>query len=883
MKKAAILLLVSIIFLNAIAAIPFNHILAYANSGRKIDLFTQKQPFDGKGLNKSSDSFQPQEEVILYALVTYNDAPISNKLVAFQVNGPSPPTVKDPITLILTSATNESGIATISFRIPTPQKGYEGMVIGEWFAIATVDIAGIVVCDTLTFKVDWGVKINCINILNDKLEPQNMFLRRSIVMFDLTVENTGLTTKTATLCIDVTDAAGYPIIHAELDDQLLQPGENKVRISSQIPVQARIGKAEVFAGAYTSPPSIGGSPYSPPANVSFVIITRDIAVTSISLSKTIAKIGDQVKIYVTVKNKGNQTESFPLSVFYNQTLIQKKTVDALEPGAEAETQFYWNTSGVNEGHYIIRAVADPVEGEIEVEDNMLADGIIYIVSRLPQVVHDIAVTYLRAQPSEVTIGTPIQITVEVKNLGTVPESFNVTLFSNNFPITTLNVGFLAPGVAKNLTYLWDTSSVLEGNYTIKAYATPVAGEQNIANNLFVDGAVWVKAYPIPIKRHDVAVTALHISEHSVYQGDRVDISVYVSNLGDFNETFDLGVYANMSKVWSFRIEDLKAGSSRVLSFTIDTARLAVGNYTVWAQADYVAGELNIENNIFVDGTLVVQSPPIHYVHDVAVTSVRPSTHVVLIGQKLNITVAVKNYGNATESFNLTLFYDSNPIKRVQVYSLYPSQERTFQIEWDTSNVEEGTYTLKAYAEPVTGEVNVDNNILVDGSISVLKPSPTVTRDVAVVWMLAEPVEVEVGKTIMIKVTVANFGNVPEDFNVTIYYDTKKIESVSVALLMPYMTRDITLYWNTSGVPPGKYTLSANATIVDGEINTENNKFVDGNVTIKPAFAISLFIILLPFLIGIVVILLLTLLYYLKKRREAIKLTSHLIVIGRIRS
>jgi hypothetical protein len=102
-------------------------------SGRVIDLYTQKDPFSGKGLNQSSDVFTPQEEVILYAKVTYNDMPIENKLVSFQVINPLGESV-----MFKTDSTSEDGIATASFRLPD---GGNETFFGVWSVFATVDIA----------------------------------------------------------------------------------------------------------------------------------------------------------------------------------------------------------------------------------------------------------------------------------------------------------------------------------------------------------------------------------------------------------------------------------------------------------------------------------------------------------------------------------------------------------------------------------------------------------------------------------------------------------------------------------------------------------------------------------------------------------------------
>ena len=64
--------------------LPLAHLwVVYAsNSSRVIDLYTQKEPHDGRGLNQASDAFAPQDEVFLYAEAMYNENPVENRLVA---------------------------------------------------------------------------------------------------------------------------------------------------------------------------------------------------------------------------------------------------------------------------------------------------------------------------------------------------------------------------------------------------------------------------------------------------------------------------------------------------------------------------------------------------------------------------------------------------------------------------------------------------------------------------------------------------------------------------------------------------------------------------------------------------------------------------------
>jgi len=140
---------------------------ARASSGGAIDLFTQKIP-DGRGINQSSGVFQPQEEVVLYALVTYDGVPVQSKTVSFEVIPPNP---IPGFPLIRISFTNAGGIATIIFLLPgVPLEE----ILGTWFALAAVDIAEERVVDSLTFQVCMIEQVISATI---SIHPQTLDLR----------------------------------------------------------------------------------------------------------------------------------------------------------------------------------------------------------------------------------------------------------------------------------------------------------------------------------------------------------------------------------------------------------------------------------------------------------------------------------------------------------------------------------------------------------------------------------------------------------------------------------------------------------------------------------------------------------------------------------
>jgi len=136
--------------------------------GRAIDVYTQyPDPYGGQGLNATSDMFWPQKEVILTAYVTYNEWPLQNKDVTFEVIAPD-----GTVMTVLVARTNSSmnpedvtGYATVSFRMNWPCDNPEDL-FGMWTVIASVDIACVVEKDFLYFKYDYLV--NIIKVTTDK-------------------------------------------------------------------------------------------------------------------------------------------------------------------------------------------------------------------------------------------------------------------------------------------------------------------------------------------------------------------------------------------------------------------------------------------------------------------------------------------------------------------------------------------------------------------------------------------------------------------------------------------------------------------------------------------------------------------------------------------
>ena len=116
------------------------------------------------------------------------------------------------------------------------------------------------------------------------------------------------------------------------------------------------------------------------------------------------------------------------------------------------------------------------------------------------------------------------------------------------------------------------------------------------------------------------------------------------------------------------------------------------------------------------------------IHDVAVESVTPSKSVVNCGEVVTIDVVVSNLGDFTESFDTTVYYDSNVIGVASVADLDPGDTEGLQFSWDTTGVPEGSHTIKAVADTVPGEIITGNNVFENGEIEMFVNRPPDVTD-----------------------------------------------------------------------------------------------------------------------------------------------------------
>jgi hypothetical protein len=576
------------------------------NSSVTVDVYTQKEPYSGRGQNMPSDAFGPEDVVILHALVTKGNTTVSNTLVGFEVELPN------ATHFSISAPTDVSGTATINFTITTPPINVsESDIFGIWAVRASVLSEGQVYEDMLHFKVDWIVKLLSVRTIDENLTDRNHFGTGGEVGFEITLRSIAMTLRNATIEILVKDELGVPVNFSQIRDFAVQPNEKVIFLYYKIaiPKFAYLGSAKVFVSAFNTEINQTGVPYCPTISTPFTLTTEtplkinyhDVAVVTVIPSAAVIEIGQGLTLETLVRNEGTVFESFTVGTYFDKKPLGSSQVTSLLPYATTSFKFTVETSLLTLGNHTIGAYIAPVPLEVDLTDNNFTD-IIEVRSKLPEVIHDIAVTDITLSNSSAFVGAVLEIDVTVLNKGTETKSFDLSVYSNSSLIENRRVNDLIPQSQVLLTFSWNTSTLNEGFYRIMASA-PLLNDINPTDNTLIDGLVQLESPEKPL--HDVAVLNVVPSTRIISVGEIVDIRVTIKNKGKETESFNVTLYYGNSTIGMILVEDLAPSIVKSIFSKWNTSNIPLGSYVISAMADVVKGETNINDNTFVDGIVTV--------------------------------------------------------------------------------------------------------------------------------------------------------------------------------------------------------------------------------------------------------------------------------------
>jgi hypothetical protein len=225
-------------------------------------------PFTGEGPNFPADAFEPQELVVIYSYLSYNQQPEVAKDVLFEVRGPANPYYN--ITIFRVARTDWYGVAMINFTIPWPDTNPDDIVIGKWCCFQKVQVKDpwnppyyATPNDTLCFDVGWIVEL--VNVTVDPTPIPKEEMLYITVCYKVISQIPRWVVFTFTILDDLLDPIGDTILALWVEPGVYcNPAEDCITVMMYIPRWAHVGpRAVVYVNALSALPMDCGVPYSP--------------------------------------------------------------------------------------------------------------------------------------------------------------------------------------------------------------------------------------------------------------------------------------------------------------------------------------------------------------------------------------------------------------------------------------------------------------------------------------------------------------------------------------------------------------------------------------------------------------------------------------------
>jgi hypothetical protein len=379
-------------------------------------------------------------------------------------------------------------------------------------------------------------------------------------------------------------------------------------------------------------------------------------------------------------------------------------------------------------------------------------------------------------------------------------------------LAALNLGPIPVSAADYPSVYVDPESTIDPGYTSGPYEVAIKTDYT---------GLDITAYQFTLSFNPTVLNGV-----SLANGDIIDFGLYFFNPGTFD---NVAGTLSLTGAFFFTAGDVAPGPGTLANVTFEVVGTGVSDITIGQETQLIGWNSTaippVEYFIVNAGTMpdnighgsFNNVPPIH---DVAVIALNVQSEAV-VGDIVPISVTVANEGAFNESVTLTVSYDSTNISTT-TFSLNTGSYESFSIDWNTTGVGEGNYTIEANATIPDVDDDLSDN-------TDTKPIEVKTvHDVAVTALVVQS-EAVVGDVVPINVTVTNVGHFEENVTLTVSYirggpnPVTESEDTANFTLSSGASELTSFNWSTASLDTKyPYTVNATATIDQTDENPSDN-------------------------------------------------------------
>ena len=565
----------------------------------------------------------------------------------------------------------------------------------------------------------------------------------------------------------------------------------------------------------------------------------DIAVKSVSASKTTAVIGETVNFTVSVQNEGDADAAADTTVTLDHgadtTALDSGTVSALAVDGESSVTLTWDTEGASAGEHSLRALA-----QTEGDDNAANDSKTETVTLVERSV-DVAVKSVTASATEAVVGDTVDFTVTLENDGNVAAVRpDVSLYDADGaedagPLASVTASTIAAGDETTAAISWDTDAAAAGTYSLRVVAA-VDGDDDSTN----DSATASLTLHDPV---DVELSFTSSLAASAVQGNSVNVLFTLTNSGK-NDTGEVLVNLYVAEVGQDQttedaasdgtddaeeeddeptatatISTLAVNGSTSGTLTWDTTDAVLGNYELELVA-VTAGDIDDTNNSTVDY--------IEIRNWLLLKNVSPTDAEVVTGDTVRFTAQVENVGTGELTAVSVGLYESDAdvaLADVDFASVAAGDTADAAIQWDTAGRDAGQVELfvsaGANGQVADGDDHQSVNVTIRNPIALSSAVPVSTDHIAGI-----PVSINVQ---VLNESIAEVADIEVKLDGVVSCDDEHRNKekgcatpAAIAAIPAGETGAVVLVWDTADVDPGEHALKIVAG-VDGYRSDANDE------------------------------------------------------------
>lgn len=420
---------------------------------------------------------------------------------------------------------------------------------------------------------------------------------------------------------------------------------------------------------------------------------------------------------------------------------------------------------------------------------------------LPQ--HDLLVSSWET-PAYVMPNETATVNITVFNFGVNEGNFTVYLMVDGEVVDFNHIAFLQSGESTTVACRW--TAMNEGTYNLTAFVLPVSGETMVANNALSKDMIVSSRIVCLFRNFDPWS----------YPADEKALSIY----GIPCAIFDSSKFGSID-LSKFLKAVIAADQDQSFYLDLDAYR--------WWFDDYVSNGGILEIHA-ADGGYNGGFAPGHL--PCGLFWKRRASDNVLIVNNTHPIMTTPNMITAQE-------LDDWDISCHGYFQKYPANSQIIAVDEHYGGVVQLVFTYGSglvIASGMTLEYGYESEhsrILENTLLYTISGYPTIVHDVAVVSVILSDVSVYAGSSVNITVVVSNEGNATETFRVTAYQNDVSIATRTIINLAKHGDKAITFTWNTRGLKElTLHTISAAASKIMNEADTNNNVLVDGKVKIR---------------------------------------------------